>query len=210
MSGESNPHLERVYAAASARELADAYGAWAAEYDRDTIALGYCLPFAITAWVARHVPRDAGPMLDAGCGTGLSGPLLVAMGYHDLAGLDYSQEMLSVAERRGCYRTLVRAELGKALPWPDGRFAGILSSGVFTAGHAPASSFLELMRITREGGHIVVTVRDSLIVSDGFRDTFLRLEHEGRWRPVEESPPFRAFVLAEPEVMVRVFVFEAN
>lgn len=205
---EPSQALERVYAATTPEELGDAYGDWAADYDRDTIALGYCLPFIIIGWVARHVPRGAGPLLDAGCGTGLSGPFLKALGYGDLAGLDYSQKMLDLAARRDAYDELTQAELGKALPWPDGRFAAFFSTGVFTAGHAPASGLDELVRITRTGGHAVFTVRDMLVEEGGFRDRFRALERAGRWRPVEESEPFRAFVLAEPEVRVKAFVFE--
>ena len=200
--------LDRVYAAQTPEELADAYAAWAANYDRETIELGYCLPFAITGWVARHVSRGAGPLLDAGCGTGLSGPYLQALGYGDMVGLDHSQKMLEIAESRGTYRDLKQAELGKPLPWPDGHFAAFLSAGVFTAGHAPASGLDELARITRSGGHAVFTVRDILLDDAGFRETFRRLETERRWRPVEESDPFRAFVLGEADVLVKTFVFE--
>ena len=205
---EEERALDRVYAAKSPQELERAYADWAADYDRDTIALGYSLPFVIAGWVARHVPRGKGPLLDAGCGTGLSGPFLKALGYDDVAGLDYSREMLKLAERRDAYRELRQAELGKTLPWPDDYFAAFLSSGVFTAGHAPPSSFDELVRITRPGGRAVFTVRDLLVEDGGFREKFRQLETAGRWRAVEESGPFRAFVLAEPDVLVRSFVFE--
>jgi len=200
--------LDRVYAAGSPAELADAYAAWAADYDRETIALGYCLPFLIAGWVARHVPVEAGPLLDAGCGTGLSGPALAALGYRQLAGLDFSAEMLRLAATRNAYGELVEAELGTPLPWPDGYFAGFLSTGVFTAGHAPASSLDELTRVTRPGGMAIFTVRDFLVAGAGFDAVFDRLERAGRWRPVDASEPFRAFVLGEPEVVVRAFVFE--
>lgn len=205
---EKERALDRVYAANTPQELGEAYAQWAADYDRETIALGYCLPFMIAGWVARHVPRQAGPLLDAGCGTGLSGPLLRALGYDDLEGLDYSQEMLELAATRNAYGRLKQAELGKVLPWAEGHFAAFLSTGVFTAGHAPASSLDELVRITRPGGHAVFTVRDVLIEDGGFADMFRQLEEAGRWRKLEESEPFRAFVLAEPEVKVKVFVFE--
>lgn len=200
--------LDRVYAAKSPRELERAYADWAADYDRDTIALGYSLPFVIAGWVTRYVPHGDGPLLDAGCGTGLSGPFLKALGYDALVGLDYSREMLDLAAQRTAYRELRQAELGTTLPWPDDHFAAFLSSGVFTAGHAPASSFDELVRITRPGGHAIFTVRDLLLEDGGFSDAFRRLEDAGRWRRVEESEPFRAFVLAEPEVKVKAFVFE--
>ena len=205
---ENKSALDRVYAANTPQELGDAYAQWATDYDRETIALGYCLPFVIAGWVARYVPRGAGPLLDAGCGTGLSGPFLRALGYDRLEGLDYSHEMLDLAAGRNAYDELKQAELGKALPWADGHFAGFLSTGVFTAGHAPASSLDELARITRPGGHAIFTVRDMLIEDGGFADTFRQLEEAGRWRKLEESEPFRAFVLAEPDVKVKAFVFE--
>jgi SAM-dependent methyltransferase len=200
--------LELVYAARDGRELAAAYEAWSNDYDRETAALGYCLPFLVAAWVARHVSKGAGPLLDAGCGTGFSGPYLEALGYSPIEGLDFSESMLDIARSRGVYAGLTRAALGEVLPWPDGYFAAFLSTGVFTEGHAPASSLDELTRITRPGGRAVFTVRDTVLEAGGFRDVFTRLEQAGRWRPVEESPAFRAFAVAEPEVLVKAFVFE--
>lgn len=200
--------LDRVYSAQDPAELAEAYAAWSNAYDRETAASGYCLPFMIASWVARYVASDAQPLLDAGCGTGLSGPYLGALGYLDIDGLDFSEEMLALAAARNVYRDLRQAALGDALPWPDGYFAAFFSTGVFTEGHAPASSLDELVRVTRPGGHAIFTVRDTVLDSGGFRRKFAALEQAGRWRAVEESPPFRAFAVAEPEVLVQAFVFE--
>ena len=202
--------LEQVYAARDGSELAAAYEAWSNTYDDETATLGYCLPFIIAAWVARHVPKGAGPLLDAGCGTGLSGPYLTALGYDQVEGLDFSENMLAIARSRGVYAGLTRAALGEILPWPDAHFAAFLSTGVFTEGHAPASSLDELARVTRPGGHAVFTVRDKVLEAGGFRDVFARLEQAGCWRRVEESPAFRAFAVAEPEVLVKAFVFEVR
>lgn len=208
MTANDKSALEQVYAARNADELAQAYAAWSNAYDRETAASGYCLPFMIAGWVARYVPRDAGALLDAGCGTGLSGPYLRALGYSQIDGLDFSEEMLGLAAARGAYRDLRRATLGETLPWPDGHFAAFFSTGVFTEGHAPASSLDELVRMTRPGGHAIFTVRDTVLRSGKFREQFSVLATAGHWRPVEESPPFRAFAVAEPEVLVQAFVFE--
>jgi SAM-dependent methyltransferase len=200
--------LERVYAAATPHELADAYAAWAASYDRETAELGYCLPFLIPGWLARHLPARDGPVLDAGCGTGLTGPCLKALGYGAIEGLDMSPDMLAIAKSRDVYGVLKRGTLGEPLPWPDHHFAAFVSAGVFTAGHAPASGLRELVRITRRGGFAVFTVRDVLLDAAGFRAAFEELRAAGQWRPVEESPAYRAFAIAEPDVLVHSFVFE--
>lgn len=208
MSERGSEGLEKVYAARTTADLAEAYSAWSTGYDRETLASGYCLPFVIAAWVARHVPRGAGPLLDAGCGTGLSGPYLRALGYDAIEGLDFSEDMLAIARQRGAYSALTRAALGDPLPFEDGRFAAFFSTGVFTEGHAPASGLDELVRATRAGGHAIFTVRDVVLDRDGFRAKFAELERAGRWRLIEESPPMRAFAIDEPDVLVQAFVFE--
>ena len=139
ITDRANAALDMVYAAKTPDELAAAYAAWAATYDSETASLGYSLPFVIAAWVTRYVPAGEGPLLDAGCGTGLTGPSLKALGYDDIAGLDLSSDMLTIAGSRGAYGELKQAALGRPLPWPDGHFRAFFSTGVFTISHAPAS-----------------------------------------------------------------------
>ncbi|UVC16452.1 class I SAM-dependent DNA methyltransferase [Mesorhizobium onobrychidis] len=205
---KANAALESVYTADTPEALAQAYAAWAAAYDSETASLGYLLPFLIAAWVARHVPSGEGPLLDAGCGTGLSGPSLKALGYQDIAGLDLSDEMLDIAGSRQAYSELKQAMLGGPLPWPDGYFRAFFSTGVFTISHAPASGLHELVRITKKGGHAIFTVRDQVFESGGFRDVLAELERDKKWRSVEESPWFRCYAIAEHEALVKTFVFE--
>ncbi len=209
-SDKANAALEAVHAARSPDELARAYADWAATYDGETASLGYLLPFLIAAWVARYVPAGEGPLLDAGCGTGLSGPQLAALGYRDLAGLDLSPDMLAIAAGRGAYADLRQGTLGETLPWPDRHFRAFFSTGVFTMGHAPASGLSELVRITRRGGHAIFTVRDQVFDGGGFAAVLSELEAEGKWRPLEASPWFRCYAVAEPHAMVRTFVFEVR
>ena len=109
-------------------------------------------------------------MLDAGCGTGLSGPYLRALGYDAIEGLDFSEEMLALAGAAQRLSELKQASSAKTLPWPDGYFVAFLSTGVFTEGHAPASGLDELARITRPGGHAIFTVRDTVLEQGGFRE----------------------------------------
>jgi len=205
---KANAALDSVYTADTPEGLAKAYADWAATYDSETASLGYLLPFLITAWVARHVPAGEGPLLDAGCGTGLSGPSLKALGYGDIAGLDLSEDMLKIAGSRQAYGELKKVMLGGPLPWTDGYFRAFLSTGVFTIGHAPATGLHELVRITRSGGHAIFTVRDQVFESGGFQAVFDELTQVKRWRAVEESSWFRCYAIGDPEALVKTFVFE--
>jgi predicted TPR repeat methyltransferase len=205
---KANQALDSVYTASDPAALAKAYADWAATYDGETAALGYLLPFLIAAWVTRYVAQGDGPLLDAGCGTGLTGPQLKALGYRDIVGLDLSDEMLKIAEGRHSYTELRRGTLGERLPWPDRHFRAFFSTGVFTMGHAPAAGLRDLVRITKQGGHAIFTVRDRVFDSGGFQAVFDELERAGKWRPVEQSPWFRCYAVAEPDALVKTFVFE--
>ena len=208
MSERMSEGLEKVYAATATDELAEAYSVWSADYDRETLSLGYCLPFMITSFIARHVATGDGPLLDAGCGTGLTGPYLAALGYAGIDGLDMSDEMLAHARARGCYARFVKATLGDPLPLADGAYACVFSTGVFTEGHAPATSLRELSRIVQTGGHLIFTVRQSVYEKGGFDREIDALRATGHWHLAEESPPFRAFAIAEPDVFVRAYVLK--
>lgn len=204
----ANEALDSVYSADSPQAVAKAYADWAATYDSETAALGYLLPFLIVAWVARYVSPGEGPLLDAGCGTGLTGPQIKALGYGDIAGLDLSADMLKIAAGRDSYNDLKQATLGERLPWPDRHFRAFFSTGVFTMGHAPATGLRDLARITKKGGHAIFTVRDRVFEQGGFQSVFDELEQDGKWRPVEQSPWFRCYAVAEPDALVKAFVFE--
>lgn len=204
---EQENGLERVYAAQTREELSDAYEIWAANYDRETLSSGYHLPFAITAWLARHVEQGNQPILDVGCGTGLSAPLLRALGFSQIIGLDMSEAMLEIAAARSIYARLETACLGETLPFADASIAALFSTGVFTEGHAPASSLYELLRILMPGGKAILTVRDSVFSSNGFAAIFDAFCKSGQWIEVERSPSFRAFAIDEPDVLVSTYVF---
>jgi len=200
--------LKRVYGAKDHDELSSAYGDWAKRYDRDLLEDGYILPFFITSFVARHVPKGEGPILDAGVGTGLTGPYLAALGYSGLAGTDMSNEMLEMARVRGCYDDLKQAVLGETLPWPDNHFAAFISAGVFTTGHAPSSSLDELVRITRPGGYAIFNIRQTVFEENGFAEKLCQQENAGLIKPVEISPPFAGFAYDKEDILGSVHVLQ--
>jgi predicted TPR repeat methyltransferase len=190
MAGEQHDgHLDAVYGAKGAEEVAQLYDSWAETYDTEMAQAGYRHPSICLALLARHLPRGAAPLLDAGAGTGLIGEWLGIIGFSDVDALDVSAGMLAVAGRKGVYKALHRLALGVALPFADGQYAGVISAGVFTTGHVGAEALPELIRICRAGGVIILTVKDTLW-SGGFDAAVTALELAGRVARVDETPPY--------------------
>jgi predicted TPR repeat methyltransferase len=75
--------------------------------------LGYRTPEALAAALTAHV-QAKGDVLDAGCGTGLCGPLLRPFAA-TLTGVDLSPKMVEAARRTGVYDRLECEELGAFL-----------------------------------------------------------------------------------------------
>jgi predicted TPR repeat methyltransferase len=162
MASHDNDHLDAVYAAKGPADIARLYDAWAGSYDADMAKAGYRHPAIATALLARHLPKGAAPVLDAGAGTGLVGEWLGILGYPEVEALDISEGMLAVARAKGVYRALHVGVLGGDLPFPQGHFAGLVCAGVLTTGHVGAEALPGLLAVTRPGGVLALTVKETL------------------------------------------------
>jgi ubiquinone/menaquinone biosynthesis C-methylase UbiE len=190
MANTSNEGLlGKVYGAKSAEDVAALYDTWAATYDHEMALAGYRHPSICLALLARHLPKGAAPLLDAGAGTGLIGEWLAIMGYPHVDALDISEGMLAVARRKGCYVAHHRLALGGTLPFADNAYAGVISAGVFTSGHVGEEGLDELLRITRPGGVVVLTVKNTLWEA-GFAARVAALVKQRRTTIAEETDPY--------------------
>ncbi len=88
------------------------YDTYAANYDRHLHRLGYRAPALVASALARAGARPGADLaiLDAGCGTGLCGPLLRPYAGR-LTGIDLSSGMLEQARAISAYDELSRREL---------------------------------------------------------------------------------------------------
>lgn len=88
------------------------FDAFAESFDANLERLTYRAPQFVADAVARIYgePGKQIDILDAGCGTGLCGPM-VAPYARKLVGMDLSAQMLTKAEPRGVYDALYKAEL---------------------------------------------------------------------------------------------------
>lgn len=181
-----NKTLDKVYTAQDHDELMDAYKDWAGDYEKDTVGeFGY-VAHEVTAEALRRVEPDTGVrVLDAGCGTGLVAEALRRRGYDGTVdALDYSQEMLDEAAKKGLYQSLMQADLSKPLNIEDDHYGAVTCAGTFTYGHVDAKGFDELIRITKPEGHICFTIRDGAYEDYGYRDRMIALERAEAWELV--------------------------
>lgn len=197
--------IAKIYETSAEQGAEGTYDGWAGDYDADTAALGFRLPGLAAAYLARHLPAGAGPILDAGAGTGQVGGYLQGLGYDDLHAIDMSQGMLDVAARTGAYASTLRQVLGEPLAFEDDRFAGSLVIGSLGPGHAPPECLRDIVRVTRPGGVVVFNVVAETWEDQGFPDLLAAMEREGLWSRLEQSPEWDVY--ASPVESVPCIVF---
>ncbi|QIE46985.1 class I SAM-dependent methyltransferase [Pseudohalocynthiibacter aestuariivivens] len=202
---QNTEDLDAVYGATTPEASRRLYDDWSDSYDAENLAKGFWLPIVAAGVYARHMGRAEGAVLDAGCGTGLVGQSLSLMGYGPITGCDLSPEMIRMAEGTGAYAGFAEADMGAGLPFDDAAFTGFTCIGSFGPGHAPPESLEHLMRVTCPGGIGVFNVIEATYKEQGFGQMIKSLEERGLLRVEERSRPFRAYLLAEPELITRIY-----
>eukprot|EP00929_Paragymnodinium_shiwhaense_P067619 TRINITY_DN34007_c0_g1_i1.p1 TRINITY_DN34007_c0_g1~~TRINITY_DN34007_c0_g1_i1.p1 ORF type:complete len:260 (-),score=31.41 TRINITY_DN34007_c0_g1_i1:661-1374(-) len=190
---------------------------WAGTYDRDICSWGYTAPELVAAASEAFGVHKSGPILDLGCGTGLSGQRMKQKGYSNLHGCDISAASLEVLERGkpGVYKDtkVVDAELGPQ-PFEDGFFAGVICVGVLSSIKRVEGIFREWLRTSKPKAKFVFNHRDDLFAKEGdqCRQSMQKLCAEGLWKELHQSEPLEYLPYCPCEVQrnlrIRIFVFE--
>ncbi len=151
----------------SVDETQKVYIDWAASYDADLAARGYHTPRRIAEALAAHLEDDSRPILDFGCGTGLSGKALRAAGLARLHGTDINEAMLAEAAPKGIYEKLWQSQPG-ALSAAPGTYRAITATGVISLGAAPASTMETLIDALAAGDLLAMSFNDPTLDHGGY------------------------------------------
>lgn len=152
-------YLDKIYSADSA-DLRPFYAQWAQSYDQEVGENGYVTPLRIAEALARHVKDLSIPILDYGCGTGVSGQAFQEAGFLTIDGVDISAEMLEVAAQKKIYR---RLEVFAPESGPNvklGAYSIIAAVGVIGAGAAPLAVLDQIMALLAPKGLLVFSFND--------------------------------------------------
>jgi predicted TPR repeat methyltransferase len=158
--------------------VVNTFDSFASSFEAKLESLSYRAPALVEAAMA-----DAGldhdsrlVVLDAGCGTGLCGPLLRPYASR-LVGVDLSAGMLDHARRKEVYTELVQSELTEYLAAQRQAFDVIVAADTLVY-FGDLRPFLRVaVGALRPSGHLVFTVEDSVSRVDGG----FRLELHGRY-----------------------------
>lgn len=172
-------YLDKIYSADSA-DLRPFYAQWAQSYDQEVGENGYVTPLRIAEALARHVKDLSIPILDYGCGTGVSGQAFQKAGFLTIDGVDISAEMLEVAAQKKIYR---RLEVFAPESGPNvklGAYQIIAAVGVIGAGAAPLAVLTKIMALLAPKGLFVFSFNDHTLEDPAYDGLVEDYVNQGR------------------------------
>ena len=107
--------LDKVYKD-EYKDPKDLYREWANTYDNELAQNEYITPIRTAKALATFASDRSTPILDFGCGTGLSAEALISCGFSSIDGIDISSEMVEIARGKSIYRNLECFNPDKGIP----------------------------------------------------------------------------------------------
>lgn len=174
--------LNNAYRLDSSEATRNFYKDWAASYEEEITENGYASPLRTAeALVKCNAPLNA-PLLDVGCGTGLSGAILQNAGFTELQGSDFTPEMLAEAKAKEIYTHLHQADLNDPFEFVTEPFAVMTAIGVFAPGHAPPETIATIVDLLTQGGLFGFSMNDHTLENPGYMAEINRLLAERKVR----------------------------
>ena len=175
-------HFSASYGIDDPEETKAHYASWAATYDKEVAEQnGYVQPQRCAQALSANALDPSARILDAGCGSGLSGVAMRLAGYSNLDGCDFSPDMLKLAKEKQVYANLFEADLNAPQKdIADGTYDAVTAVGVFSFGHIMPDACDELLRIIKPHGLFVIALNEKFWDKGTLEEKLKRLEREGR------------------------------
>ena len=171
---KKKPSLQNAYDLKSPDDNVELYSAWAETYDNDFIEdMQYKLHFSVAEEFVLN--GGNGLILDVGAGTGALAQALLQRAKFSIEATDISKEMLKVADSKRIYQRSFLSDLTKKIPVDNSSYDGVVSSGTFTHGHVGPSALDELVRVTKAGGLVTISVNEKHWIALDFESEIDRL-----------------------------------
>ncbi|WP_027258800.1 MULTISPECIES: class I SAM-dependent DNA methyltransferase [Leisingera] len=164
----SEKFLDKAYDLETPEATLEHYNQWAASYDAEIAENGYATPGRIAEALAKFQPDMSVPVLDFGCGTGLSGLALRMQGFENIDGMEPSDEMITQARSKGAYRTLTQIDVTDSKPIPQGAYRLITGCGVLGTGAAPPAVFDMILQALPRGGLFAFSYNDHALADRAY------------------------------------------
>ena len=175
----NKPSLQNAYDLKSPDDNIKLYSVWAETYDISFIDdMQYKLHFAVAEEFVLNGGK--GLILDVGAGTGAVAEALLQKAKFCIEATDISKEMLKVADSKNIYKRSFFSDLTKEIPVTNSSYDGVVSSGTFTHGHVGPNSIGELVRVTKSGGFITISVNENHWISLNFESEIEKLNQNIR------------------------------
>jgi predicted TPR repeat methyltransferase len=161
-----------IPARASDQYVEKTFDSFAASFESKLAKLSYRAPALVSAMLddAALEPSKSLDVLDAGCGTGLCGPL-VAPYARRLTGIDLSAGMLAQAREKHVYDELLQAELTGYLRGHTAAFDVIVSADTLVYFGALDDVVAAAAGALRPGGLFIFTLEHDEAESAGLRES---------------------------------------
>lgn len=185
------------------------YADWADTYEADVTAMAYATPDRIATALLAQNPDLTTPILDFGCGTGLSGAALRRHGFANVDGTDISPEMLAHAQAKTfrnapLYRNLWLGEVG-SVAVTAGDYAIIVATGVVSLGAAPPAMLDVLLGALARDGLLAFSYNDPTLADQTYIDALGTILSSGRAEQVfrAHGPHLNAQVTGSDVIILR-------
>ena len=166
--------LDEVYKLKNSDETIGFYKDWSNSYDQELYINGYITPLRCAKALETVNASKDEKIMDIGCGTGLSGEAFKKLGFTNIDGSDFSNEMLQIAKSKKIYSNLILSNNKNPLNF-KGVYSNSAAVGVFSPLHAMPDMVSRILKVAKIGGFFVFSLNDHALENPGYKQAITEL-----------------------------------